>query len=796
MPNWTLSYGKFKPEQEGLREALCTMGNGYFCTRGAAEWALADDVHYPGTYLAGGYNRLTTQIKDRLIENEDLVNMPNWLLLTFRIDDGEWFDLNKVDVLHYRQELNVESGLFRRIIRFRDAKGREMSLSSRRIVSMAKPHMAGIEWVMVAKGWSGKLVVRSGLDGRITNRGVERYQGLNNQHLEPVATAKASDDAILIEMQTTDSRILVAESARTRLYENSHEIEAERETYYEDAYIYQDLTFDLKEGVPARIEKIMTLYTSRDWGIYEPAVEARVAISRAPTFAAMLRPHTLEWEQLWRRSDIELEQEIRTQLILRVHIFHLLQSVSRNTADLDVGVPARGWHGEAYRGHIFWDELYIFPFLNFRVPEITHSLLLYRYRRLDEARALAAENGYKGAMFPWQSGSNGREETQVVHLNPKSGRWLPDRSYNQRHVSAAIAYNIWQYYQTTGNRGFMSVYGAEMLLEIARFWASIAHYNEERDRYEIYGVMGPDEFHEKYPGATEPGLKNNAYTNVMVAWIMDVVLKMLDELLEYRRLELLETLEITDNEVSLWADMSRKMFVSFHDDNIISQFEGYEALKELDWDAYRQKYDDIHRLDRILEAEGDSANNYKLAKQADTLMLFYLFSEDGLRDIFGKLGYPMDTDMISRNIEYYAARTSHGSTLSNIVHAATTARYDRDDSWSMFCTALESDIADIQGGTTKEGIHLGAMAGTVDLVQRGYMGVETRDGVLFFNPLLPQKLDGLRFNMRYRGMWIDVRLTEDKLFIFPRSGGPDMVRIGVRDKVYHLKPGFRREFKL
>ncbi len=797
MPNWTLTYDDFNPAEEPLRESLCALGNGYFCTRGAAEWTTGGgDVHYPGTYLSGGYNRRVTEISGRPVENEDLVNMPNWLLMTFRIEGGPWFDLDKVEVQHYRQELNVESGILRRTIRFKDAEGRETSFVSRRMVNMDKPHLAGIEWTMMAKNWTGKMEVRSALDGRVSNLGVKRYRDLEPQHLEPLSMGTVGEDGIVIEVQTNGSRIQVAEGARTRVFRNGDEVEVERTTHQEECYIYQDLTFTVKESVPLRIEKAVSFYTSRDRGIYEAAIDARTAITRAGTFSEMLRGHILRWEQLWRRSDIELEQEVRTQLILRVHIFHLLQSVSRNTVDLDVGVPARGLHGEAYRGHIFWDELYIFPFLNFRVPEITHSLLLYRYRRLDEARMLAQEHGYRGAMFPWQSGANGREETQTMHLNPTSGHWLPDKSHNQRHVSAAIAFNVWQYYETTGNRGFMSIYGTEMLLEIARFWASIGHYNPDRDRYEVHGVMGPDEFHEEYPGTTEVGLKNNAYTNVMVSWIMGVALQALDELLDYRRQELRETLQLTDEEISLWADMSHKMFIPFHGDGIISQFEGYEDLKELDWDGYCEKYGDIHRLDRILEAEGDSANNYKLSKQADTLMLFYLFSHEGLRNIFANLGYPLDEDMIGRNIEYYEARTSHGSTLSNIVHAAISARYDRDKSWQMFCQALESDIYDIQGGTTKEGIHLGAMAGTVDLVQRGYMGVEIRDGVLFFDPLLPQKLNGLSFNMRYRGMWLDVRLTDDKLIISPRPGGPDMVRIGVRDKVYYLKSGYRREFPL
>src|SRR5690606_37205439 len=149
-----------------------------------------------------------------------------------------------------------------------------------------------------------------------------------------------------------------------------------------------------------------------------------------------------------------------------------LQTASKHTVGRDVGIPARGWHGEAYRGHIFWDELFTFPYFNFRQPTLARSLLLYRYRRLDQARHAATKAGYQGAMFPWQSGSNGREESQVIHLNPKSGRWIEDKTYRQRHVNAAIAYNVWQYYEVSGDTEFLSEHGAEMLLEIARFWAS------------------------------------------------------------------------------------------------------------------------------------------------------------------------------------------------------------------------------------------------------------------------------------------------------------------------------------
>jgi alpha,alpha-trehalase len=271
----------------------------------------------------------------------------------------------------------------------------------------------------------------------------------------------------------------------------------------------------MAEGEQATVEKTLALFTSRDQASSECALEARKTVARAGQFAELLDSHALAWQQLWRRFDMEIElketaasQNGHAELILRLHMFHLLQTASLNTLELDVGVPARGLHGEAYRGHIFWDELFIFPLLNLRLPEITRALLKYRFRRLDEARAMAREAGYRGAMYPWQSGSDGREESQKLHLNPQSGRWIPDRSCLQRHVNAAVAYNIWQYYQVTDDMEFMAFYGAEMFLEIARFWASLAHYNERLDRYEILGVMGPDEYHDGYPDVEEGGLNN------------------------------------------------------------------------------------------------------------------------------------------------------------------------------------------------------------------------------------------------------------------------------------------------
>jgi trehalose/maltose hydrolase-like predicted phosphorylase len=220
-----------------------------------------------------------------------------------------------------------------------------------------------------------------------------------------------------------------------------------------------------------------------------------------------------------------------------------------------------------------------------------------------------------------------------------------------------------------------------------------------------------------------------------------------------------------------------------HGERIISQFEGYEDLEEFDWEEYRNRYGDIQRLDRILEAEGDDPNRYKVSKQADVLMLFYLFATEELRDIFDHMGYTFDPAMIPRNIEYYMKRTSHGSTLSRVVHSWVLARSDRQWSWQLLRDALASDVEDIQGGTTSEGIHLGAMAGTVDLIQRCHSGIDTWDSVLWLNPCLPDDLKEVHLRIRFRGHWLRLHVTHREVAVRFEHGWPGPAKIGFQDQI-------------
>ena len=586
MGAWSLSYDGFEPENEKLREALCTLGNGYVCTRGAAEEATADDVHYPGTYFAGKYNRMKTEIDGHILESEDLVNMPNWLPLTFRIEEGAWFRIREVDLLTYRQELDLKHGVLKRDIRFEDGEGRRTRVAFRRLVHMSRPHLAAQELRLTAENWSGRIEFRSALDGRVTNGGVARYRRLNGRHLVSLASEPVADDGICLKVRTHQSRLRVAMAARTRIRENGRDLTARRRIMAEKGHVAQLIGVEVEKDTPLVVEKVAGLFTSRDPAVSEAGLEACNAVRKAEGFEELLRSHALTWDHLWRCFD------------------------------------------------------------------------------------------------------------------------------------------------------------------------------------------------------------------VMAVWVLDRALEILQVLPEDIHHQIREKLDLGDKELDRWRDITRRMRIPFHADGIISQFEGYERLEEFDWEGYREKYGDIQRLDRILEAEGDTPNRYRLSKQADVLMLFYLFSAEELKEIFEGLGYTLAHETIPKNIDYYIRRTAHGSTLSRVVHSWVLARQDRERSWKLFNEALFSDLTDIQGGTTPEGIHLGAMAGTVDQVQRCFTGIVTRNDVLWLNPALPAELSKLRLQLRYRGYFLRIDVCCDHVTVTSLRNKEYPIRLGCGEKVVEVNGRQTVEFAL
>jgi trehalose/maltose hydrolase-like predicted phosphorylase/phosphoglycolate phosphatase-like HAD superfamily hydrolase len=761
---WLLDHTGVDPRVERIRETLCTVGNGYLASRGAAPEASAGGPHYPGTYVAGVFNRLRSRVHGHLHDDESLVNLPNWLVLSWRLDRGRWVVPEGPGISEYRQSLDLRGGVVHRRYRHVDDTGRATTVVSRMLVSMAAPHLAALETMFIAENWSGTLQLRSGIDGRVANRQVAQYAPLAGRHLRFEGQGRDGPGGLWLRTRTSQSRVEVGVATRTQVYAAGAPASVHRRATMATLRPEETYEIPVREGQPVRVHKVAAVHTSRDRAISEPVAAARQAAAEAGSFDDLLTAQVRTWRRLWERSHIELNTDGRAPLLaLNLHTFHLLVATSPNVVDVDAGVGARGLHGEDYRGHVFWDELFVHRVLALHLPEASRALLLYRWRRLDAARRAAAAAGRRGAMFPWESGSDGREDTPDEVYNPHSRQWMPDYAGLQRHVGLAIGYSVWQYHQATADMDFLRSYGAELIVEISRFFADLAQQNPSTGRYEISGVVGPDEFHTAHAGAHLPGLANNAYTNVMTVWLLQRALEVVDLLACHDRAGLTDAIGINERELARWRDIATRMYVPFQDDGIISQFDGYPDLPEFDLAGYAARYGDLSRLDLILAAEGDSPNNYQVAKQADVLMLLYLLSAEELRDLLDGLGYRHSAPALLRTAQFYANRVVHGSSLSRVVHAWVTARTDRAASWRCFTEALSANIGDTRDGSTREGVHIGAMAGALDLAERCYLGVETRQEALWLNPRLPQPISRLHTLLTYRGHQIHVTATRSDL---------------------------------
>lgn len=793
---WVLRFDGFDPDAETTRESLCTVANGYWGTRGSAEEARSGPLHHPGTYLATVFDG----VDDGAAPAEEIVNLPDWLPLMLRPEGGEWFRADRAELLEFQQELDLRLGILRRMLTYRDVAGRETTIRFRRFLSQANPRVGGLQATIVAHNWSGRLTIRSGIETAVRNTSTDtaaaHHSDQGRKHLIARARRELSADALLVEAETITSAVRFAIAQRTSVYRDHEQAPVASTFGVHRGLAFHELTVDIDEGEPLVVEKVVAVSTSRDRATASPAAAASATATRSPRFAELLTDHAAEWERLWSAFAVSVVPGGDHSLAVNVNTFHVLQTLARADEDLDAGVPARGLHGEAYGGHVFWDELFVYPLLTLRRPTLSRSLLGYRHRRLPQALRAAADAGLDGAQFPWQSATTGEDVTPDRLLNTLTGKWIPDHSHLQRHVGLAIAYSAWQFYQTTGDLEYLAEKGADLIIGVARYFASLADWDDQLGRYSIRGVMGPDEFHDGPPDQPGAGLTDNVYTNVMTAWVLLRATDTARLLADRPDPAAVESLDISPDELRRWTHIASHLRIVFNSDGTLSQFDGYDRLAPIDLDRYRARYPTSGRLDLVLDSEDDSTNRYQVSKQPDSLMLLYLLSAEELRELLAHLGYPLDADAIVRTVERYSRSSTYGSTLSNVVHSWLEARRDRSRSWQFLERALQSDLADIQGGTTKNGIHLAAMAGSVDLLVRCYTGLETRADALWFHPLLPAELESLQFIIVYRSHRLTVRVTQKALHLESAAGDAGPIRVIVEGQSLLLHTGEMRTFEL
>jgi trehalose/maltose hydrolase-like predicted phosphorylase len=756
MQNPVLKLHHYDPKDERRRESLLSLGNGFLLVRSALPWGGKGENRYPGTYAAGCYNTLPSNIAGETVWEESIVNLPDALSLSICIESEPPLTLEPDQVLAYEQELDLQCGIMIRTITIKDAKERITEIREERFVSMSDPNIIGQRITLIPQYWSGTLAIRSAIDCSVINGNIEKHQDFSNRHLV-IKKTEAAGNRVHAVAETSNSgfRIQVDAVAAVTPSQQAAPLESD------EGAVGIEFTLTASPHAPVACEQLVSIWVAEG---REPAeADHHQLVGGLSSFSALRQDHVRAWKDLWRDMRFQSDDD---ELSFAVHLtlFHLLQNYSPNSIGRDVGFPARGWQ-EVYRGQIFWDEMFAIPVLSLRFPALAREMLMYRYCRLDEARRNARERGLEGALYPWRSAQTGSEVTPQFQKFMKSGRWHEDHTDLQVHINGAIAWNIFHHSWATGDRDFLERQGLEMLVELARMWASVGTYDEAEDRFHIHGIVGPDEFHTHHTNREDPGLSDNAYTNMLAAWTLGQLLALLDETPSHR----LNALHVTDMEMRHWDHLSRRLHISFAPSGIVSQFAEVELLPKLDPDQFGDA-----NAQWELEAEGRDANDYQLFKQADFAMLLYLFRPDELVGLFDRLGYMVTADQLQRSLDYYHDLTTHSSSLSEMSYAAGLAFFDKRKSWEMWRKAMAPDLDPAHAGGTAEGLHLGAMAASVDTLQRRYLGLIIDAHGLRVEPELLDELRPLRFTFLFRGGRYELQWDGRALAIYSdeRNDGP------------------------
>ncbi|QIR37745.1 beta-phosphoglucomutase [Tolypothrix sp. PCC 7910] len=732
--DWILIETQFNPDQLHARETIFTIGNGYLGTRGSFEEGYMRAL--PATFIHGVYDEVP-------VVYTELVNCPDWLPLAVTIN-GDRFRMDQGEILQYERQLDVRRGVISRSVRWRSPTGSTVDLHFERFASMADEHILGQRCQITPLDFDGLIEIQASINGYPENPGFNHWEWLDQGK---------TDQGVWLHRRTRNSCINIGMATRLQIFGAETTLQANSAPGYPTL----SASFSATANQTVTAEKIVTVYTSRD--IEAPYKAAREKLTVLPDYATLLEAQEQAWNELWEKSDIAIEGDITAAFAVRYNLFQLLIAARRN--DDQVSIPAKTLSGFGYHGHVFWDtEIFILPFFIYTQPELARNLLSYRYHTLKGARRKAAHDGYKGAMFAWESADTGDEVTPRWALpNDPYGEdvriWCRDREI---HISADIVYAVWYYWQATGDDEWMRDCGAEIVLDTAIFWGSRVEFNPKYERYEIRGVIGADEYHEF--------VHNNTFTNRMVQWHLEKAI-IIDDWLRAnfpeQAKELEEKLHLSSKQRSRWEDIIANIWIlSYPDTGLIEQYEGFFQLEDIDLSKYEPR---TRSMQAILGIDG--ANKRQVLKQPDVLMLLYLMRQSAES--------PYNQKALQINWDYYAPRTdiTYGSSLGPAIHGILASDLGKSDvAYERFMQAAMVDLQDVRGNTN-DGIHGASAGGVWQAVIFGFGGIQMRENGPVAQPHLPPGWTRLKFKLHWRGEWHDFDL-QPGLETMEKSNSPDI----------------------
>lgn len=766
--NWIISESKFDERFLGKCEAIFCQGNGYLGVRNAMEESYTSETR--NMFVTGTFNKFYDN------EVTELPNFPDVTRMALYVNERP-FSLLTGKILSYERTMNLKTGEVIREVIWADNEGVELSMKFARTVSMADEHVIAQRVEIEPKNCDVNIKLVSGIDGTVSNSGVQHF----------CEKDKRLYDGRYLEMvsETVESKVTVG------IY-TTHRFELDGEVLTPQILpVISRREIKISTQIPVNkaqklvIEKLSAVYTSRDKKYQEggdidgtlsemamtpeAVVEdvKNLGLSRVRTlgeegYENVLKASANVWASIWEKEDVKIDSvNAFDQLAIRFAIYHLNIMVKRD--DNRVGIGAKAMTGEGYKGHSFWDtEVFILPYYLLTDPKTARTLLEFRYRGLFGARVKAKEYGYEGAMYPWEAAWITDGEVTPIWgpadvVTGKPIQYLTGMI--EQHISADIAFAVWQYYTATGDEEFMDNCGYEMILDTARFWASRIEWKEEKDRYEITDIIGPDEYKEH--------VDNNAYTNYLAYYNMELALKLITKLKEekkevYDRLE--PILSLSELEKKL-IDRMPKLYLPKPEgkDNIIPQFEGYFDLKYLDLTKYKESSEVLTIYN---DFNPEQINSFQVSKQGDLVVLFYL-----LEDLF-------DEETKRNNYKYYEERTLHDSSLSKCTHGVVANDLGMsEEAYQFYTGACLVDLGPDMH-SSDAGIHSAAMGGIWQVAVLGFGGIRVAGGKLRIHPVLPKAWTSLKFRVVWQNSPLWITVTQDTVEVVNEGAAVEVELLG------------------
>ena len=743
--SWIIEETSFHEKYTGKCESIFTQGNGYLGLRNSLEERYVDTVR--GMFITGTFNKASKEEATELPNVSDIVNMEIEL-------NGERFSMTEDNLKEYSRTLNLYTGETCRNVLWEGKNGNVVQLSFHRFVSYKNVHVIGAYVEIKPVNCDVKATVVSGINAQVTNHGA--------QHLTEFSKRAFEEKFLQMGMVTTESAVSIAVSTVHKVFQSGKYTEDAASKIIDDRRkIHTEIQLVIPQGETARVEKISTVHSSRDLEYVASGKEPEgenvcrdglnnLKEAEEKGYETLLEESKKVWEKIWKKQDIQIDsKEDDAQIAVRFALYHLQIMVRRE--DNRVGIGAKALSGEGYKGHSFWDtETFIFPYFQMAEPETARTLLEFRYKGLYGARKKAIENGYKGAMYPWEAAwvSDGEVTPYVIGVNVHTGEpMICLTGVIEQHITSDIIFALWQYYAATDDQDFMDRYGYEMTIETARFWNSRLEWIEENNRYEIRDVIGPDEYKEH--------VDNNAYTNYMAHENMRLAAQVIacirDEKKDiYGKMQKLmqeegTSLEQLEEELK---DKMKKLYLPQPDEKtgIIPQFDGYFDLKEIDLSVYKN----ASVVGTVFhDYSGEDVQGMQAGKQADIVELLYQ-----MEDI-------TTPDNKAKNYVYYEARTLHDSSLSKAIHSITACDLGMEkEAYDMFMSAALTDLGQ-EMKSSDAGIHSANMGGVWQDVVMGFGGIRIRDGHLRIAPNCPKQWEKFTYPLYWKGNELHITVCKD-----------------------------------